>query len=84
MQLDNFEQVLLGDHHLQSFYPGDFVTKVKQINSQSDLISMSSFTGHVLTHNQILVFSIFTMPAKLDLIVDLENFTKVHFISMKK
>ena len=25
--------------------PDDFVTKVKQINSQSDLISMSNFTG---------------------------------------
>ena len=25
--------------------PGDFVTKVKQINSQSDLILMSSFAG---------------------------------------
>ena len=27
------------------FMPGDFVTKVKQINSQSDLISMSNFAG---------------------------------------
>ena len=27
------------------FIPGDFITKVKQINSQSDLISMSSFAG---------------------------------------
>ena len=26
-------------------YPADFVPKVKQINSQSDLISMSSFAG---------------------------------------
>ena len=25
--------------------PGDFVKKVKQINNQSDLISMSSFAG---------------------------------------
>ena len=25
--------------------PGDFVTKVKQINSQSDIILMSSFAG---------------------------------------
>ena len=25
--------------------PGDFITKVKQVNSQSDLISMSSFAG---------------------------------------
>ena len=31
---------------LGSLIPGsDFVTKVKQINSQSDLISMSSFAG---------------------------------------
>ena len=27
------------------YYPDDFITKVKQINSQSDLISMSSFAG---------------------------------------
>ena len=26
-------------------YPGDFVTKVKQINNQSDLIWISSFAG---------------------------------------
>ena len=26
-------------------YPGDFVTNVTQISSQSDLISMSSFAG---------------------------------------
>ena len=25
--------------------PGDFITKVKQVNSQSDLLSMSSFAG---------------------------------------
>ena len=30
---------------LNALNPGDFVTKVKQINSQSDLISMSTFTG---------------------------------------
>ena len=24
-------------------YPGDFITKVKQVNSQSDIVSMSSF-----------------------------------------
>ena len=28
-----------------STLPGDFITKVKQVNSQSDLISMSSFAG---------------------------------------
>ena len=38
--------------------PGDFVTKVKQINSQSDLISMSSFAGPVLPHNQSSVYII--------------------------
>ena len=27
------------------YFPGDFLTKVKQVNSQSDLISMSSFAG---------------------------------------
>ena len=27
------------------YFPGDFITKVKQINSQSDLISMSTFAG---------------------------------------
>ena len=34
--------------------PGDFVTKVKQINSQSDLIWMSSFAGpFYLTNNPL-------------------------------
>ena len=27
------------------YYPGDFITKLKQVNNQSDLISMSSFAG---------------------------------------
>ena len=37
-------QFLIPLVHLTSF-PGDFITKVKQINSQSDIISMSSFAG---------------------------------------
>ena len=31
--------------HVCVDHPGDFATKVKQINSQSDLIYMSSFSG---------------------------------------
>ena len=70
-----------------------FVTKVKQINSQSDLISMSSFAGlSYLTirsfvyifYVEILVFSIFTMSTKLDPIAYFRNFTNVYFISMNK
>ena len=39
-----------GSDYLSIYYyyckhPGDFITKVTQINSQSDLISMSSFAG---------------------------------------
>ena len=42
-------------------YPGDFVINVKQINSQSDLISISSFAGPVLPHNQILCLHHFNL-----------------------
>ena len=34
-------RILVFDNHV----PGDFITKVKQVNSQSDLISMSIFAG---------------------------------------
>ena len=33
------------DKKMKLHKPGDFVTKVKQINSQSDLIWMTSFAG---------------------------------------
>ena len=55
-------------------YPGDFVTKVKHINSQSDLISLLSFAGlfylksdplSTSFSSEILVFSTFTISAKL-------------------
>ena len=55
--------------------PGDFITNVKQINNQSDLISMSNFAGpFYLTIRssvcmilfKILVLSVFTTSAKLD------------------
>ena len=39
-------------------YPGDFVTKVKQINSQAGLISMSSFAGpsYLTIRSSVFVF----------------------------
>ena len=73
--------------------PGDFVTNVTQINSQSDLISMPRFVGPVyLTIRssfytiliEILVFSIFTISAKLDPVMYVGILTSVHFISMNK
>ena len=36
--------------------PGDFVTNVKQINSQSDLISMLSFAAHLIWQSDPLKF----------------------------
>ena len=60
----------------------DFVTKVKQINNQSDFIWVSSFAGpsHLTIRSsvyifkvEILVFSIFTMSTKLDPITYLET-----------
>ena len=41
--------------------PGDFVTQVKQINSQSDLTWMRSFAGPVLPHSQILFLHHFNL-----------------------
>ena len=64
--------------------PGDFITKVKQIISQSDLISMSSFAGPsyftmrssvCMVSDEILIFSIFTISAKLDPVAYVGNVT---------
>ena len=41
--------------------PGDFTMKVKQINSQSDLILMSSFAGPSYLTNQILCLHHFNL-----------------------
>ena len=42
----------------KDFYPGDFVTNVKQINIQSDLISLSSFAGpfHLTIRSSVYIF----------------------------
>ena len=75
------------------FSPGDFVTKVKQINSQSDLIWMTSFAGpSYLTIRslstsflfEILVFAIFTISAKLDPITYVRNLSNMHSTSINK
>ena len=48
--------------------PGDFITKVKQINSQSDLISMSSFVGpSYLTVRSFVCFILIWDPYICDL-----------------
>ena len=39
------EDLTFGHSEVESSTPGDFFTNVTQINSQSDLISMSSFAG---------------------------------------
>ena len=79
--------------------PADFVTYVKPINSQSDLISMLTFAGlsYLTIRSSVyinliwnpyimgLIFSIFTITAKLDPITYVGNLTNVHrFISMNK
>ena len=73
--------------------PADFVMEVKQIDSQSDLISMSNLVARLTSQSdplatsfqfEILVFSIFTISAKLDPITYIGKFTNVYFISMKK
>ena len=55
--------------------PGDFLTKVKQIDSQSDLISMSNFASPIVIRIRSSVYiisirgpciSIFKISAKLD------------------
>ena len=76
--------------------PGDFVTNVnvKQINSQSELTSMSSFAGpsyltvrsslYIILHHfdcEILAFSI---AAKLDPVTYVGNVTRVRFVSTNK
>ena len=67
--------------------PGDFITKVKQIDSQSDLTSMSSFAvpsyleSHPLSSTfpfEVLVFAIFTISAKLDPVTYVGHLTNVH------
>ena len=40
---------------------GDFVTKVKQINSQSDLIWMRSFAARLKSYNKILCLHHFNL-----------------------
>ena len=79
--------------HLSFSLPGDFVTKVKEINSQSDSISMSSFAGLLTSQSdslytsfqvEILVFSIFTISSKLDQVIYDEILTNVHFISTNR
>ena len=37
-----------------NLFPGDFVTNVKQINSQSDLISISSFAARLTSQSDPL------------------------------
>ena len=73
-------------------YPGDFVTKVKQINSQSYLIWMRSFAGlssltirSYLHHfNLRSLYLYFAISAKLYLVVYVGKFTDVHFIFNEK
>ena len=75
--------------------PGDFATKVKQINSQSDLIWMSSFAGpsYLTIRSSVYVsliwdpyiyFFIFTISDKLDAFTYVGNLANVDFISMNK
>ena len=73
--------------------PGDFATKVKQINSQSDLIWMSSFAGpSYLTMSSSVyiiliwdfIFLIFTIYDELDALTYVGNLANVDFISMNK
>ena len=50
-------------HTIIKVIPGDFITKVKQINSQSDLISMSSFAGpsYLTTWSSICIILIWDL-----------------------
>ena len=71
---------------------------MKPINSQSDSISMLTFAGlsYLTIRSSVyinliwnpyimgLIFSIFTITAKLDPITYVGNLTNVHFISMNK
>ena len=45
---------------LETTVPGDFVTKVKQINSQSDLTSMLSFAGpsYLTIRSSVYIFNL--------------------------
>ena len=73
--------------------PADFVTFVKQINSQSDLIPMLTFAGlsylairssvyiNLIWNPYMMGLIFFTITAKLD---PIGNLTNVHVISMNK
>ena len=71
-------------------YPGDIVTNVTQINSQSDLISMLSFAGpSYLTIRSSVYMILISDPCIFDLynlcqVAFVGNLTSVHFISMNK
>ena len=47
------------------FHPGDFIMNVKQINSQSDLISMSSFAGPSYLKTRSSVYMILKSVSKV-------------------
>ena len=74
--------------------PGDFVTKMKQINSQSDFIWRSSFAGPSYLTIRLssvyiilmwdLCISIFTTNAKLDPIIYVGDLSNMHSITMNK
>ena len=72
--------------------PGDFVTNVQHIKSQSDLISKSSFAGpSYLTIRSFVYIILIWNPcilklynAKLDPVTYVGNLTSVHFISVNK
>ena len=73
--------------------PGDFATKVKQINSQSDLTYMLSFAAHLTSQSDTLsssfnlrslYFQSLQSLTNLMQLHALRNLTNVHFISMNK
>ena len=74
-------------------YPGDFATKVKQINSHTDLIRMLSFDGPPYLTVKFSVYIIlisdpyiliFTISDKLDAFTYVGNLATVDFIPMNK
>ena len=75
---------------MRNKFPGDFVTNVKQINSQSDLIPMSTFAGpSYLTIRSSVCMILIWDPCilnlyKLDPVTYVGNLTIVYFISMNK
>ena len=59
--------------------PGDFIMKAKQINSQSDLILMSSFVSPVLPCSQILCLHHFNLRSLyLQSLRSLPNWIQLH------